>query len=545
MAQEKELWARKATGLVREWTQLDFFIYNIIGFGVWVGMALAPLWGFVGFPGANQSISWIIAIILVAFANQPVYAMVMSAMPRTGQPYPFQARVLHPLIGYVVNFTMIITVAWLWPAFGLSWMRDLSVVPFFGTMGYLTGSKLFTDLGAWWASTTGLVVFQVGGVLAIAFVASIGMKRYALWQRLCMIFAGISMAIVTGVFLFASQPQFVSAVNGLLSANGVPDGYNAIINQAKSSGWDPTFTFTWTDTIAYMVVIGMFGYTFTQWGSYQAGEVKGVQKVKTNMTYMIGGAILIGLYLLVSIWAYTNVGGHDFLSSAGYLFYVAGNSPLPMPPYITMFAGLISGSVLLVVLIFLGMLGLSAINAMTGIMPGRGTVFAMAWDRMLPMSFAKVNEKYHIPFNNIILQTVMALIFIAIVDLNPAGVGSWIGGLMGMLYTSCWICFLTTSVAAAILPWRRPEMYRASPVAKWQVGGIPLITIVGVANTAFMLILAYANLVIPIMGGGNMVSIGVLVGFYIISAILYFAFKYYRKSQGIDIEQIYREIPAE
>jgi len=545
MAQEKELWARKATGLVREWTQFDFTIYNIFNLGTWVGMALAPLWGFVGFPGADQMISWVFIIILVVIASQPTYAMVLSAMPRTGQPYPFQARVLHPLIGYMVNFTMIITVAWLWPAFGFWWMRDLTVVPFFGTLGYFTNNPFFTNLGAWWSSTTGLVVFQVGGILGAALVASIGMKRYALWQRFCIILGAIGMVVVTGVFLMTSQTGFISAIDGFLGANGVPGGYNAIIDQAKSGGWDPTFRFNWTDTILYMVVIGMMGYTFLHWGSYQAGEVKGAQKVKTNMTYMVGGAIVLGLYFILSIWAYTNVGGHDFLSSAAYLYYVAGSSPLPMPPYITMFAGLVSGSIPLLVIIFVGMLGLSAINAMSGIMPGRGTIFALAWDRMFPMAFAKVNEKYHIPFNNILLQTVMALIFVAIVDLNPGGLGSWIGGLMGMLYTSCWICFLTTSVAAAVFPWRRREMYRASPVAKWQIGGIPLITIVGVINAAFMLVLAYANLAVPIMGGGNLVSIGALLSFYAISAILYFAFKYYRKSQGIDIDKIFREIPAE
>jgi amino acid transporter len=216
-----------------------------------------------------------------------------------------------------------------------------------------------------------------------------------------------------------------------------------------------------------------------------------------------------------------------------------------MPPYVTMFAGLMGGSVILLLVIFVGMLGLSAINAMSGIMPGRGTIFALAWDRMFPMTFAKVNEKYHIPFNNIMLQTVMALFFIAVIDSNVLGLGSWIGGLMGMLYTSCWITFMVTSIAAAVFPWRRPEMYKASPIAKWQVAGIPVITICGVINIGFMATLAYANLVIPIVGGGNLMSIGALVSFYIASAIMFFAFKYYRKSQGIDINAIYKEIPLE
>ena len=38
------------------------------------------------------------------------------------------------------------------------------------------------------------------------------------------------------------------------------------------------------------------------------------------------------------------------------------------------------------------------------------------------------------------------------------------------------ITFLGTTVGAAILPWRKPEIYNASPIARYKVLGLPLIT---------------------------------------------------------------------
>ena len=37
------------------------------------------------------------------------------------------------------------------------------------------------------------------------------------------------------------------------------------------------------------------------------------------------------------------------------------------------------------------------------------------------------------------------------------------------------ITFLGSAVSAAILPWRKPEIYNASPIARYKVLGLPLI----------------------------------------------------------------------
>jgi len=53
------------------------------------------------------------------------------------------------------------------------------------------------------------------------------------------------------------------------------------------------------------------------------------------------------------------------------------------------------------------------------------------------------------------------------------------------------LTFFATTVAAVILPWRRKDLYNASPIASWKIAGIPAITIVGVITGAFLLFMLY------------------------------------------------------
>jgi hypothetical protein len=46
---------------------------------------------------------------------------------------------------------------------------------------------------------------------------------------------------------------------------------------------------------------------------------------------------------------------------------------------------------------------------------------------------------------------------------------------------------LGTIIAATILPWRRRDIYAASPIAQFRVGGVPVITIAGLLTSAFLI----------------------------------------------------------
>ena len=38
------------------------------------------------------------------------------------------------------------------------------------------------------------------------------------------------------------------------------------------------------------------------------------------------------------------------------------------------------------------------------------------------------------------------------------------------------VMYLGTTIAAGLLPWRAKRLYEASPLARWKVGPVPLVT---------------------------------------------------------------------
>jgi amino acid permease len=111
------------------------------------------------------------------------------------------------------------------------------------------------------------------------------------------------------------------------------------------------------------------------------------------------------------------------------------------------------------------------------------------------------------------------------------------------------VTYLGSTVAAILLPYRKPDLYNASPIAKYKIAGIPLITVAGVIFGGFLLFLLYEWLIDPNglygIGISNTNSVIYMLAMYLLALVIYVGFKMYRKSQGINIDKIYEEIPVE
>jgi hypothetical protein len=118
------------------------------------------------------------------------------------------------------------------------------------------------------------------------------------------------------------------------------------------------------------------------------------------------------------------------------------------------------------------------------------------------------------------------------------------------------VTYLGTTIAAILLPYRKPDLYNASPIAKYKVLGIPLITVAGVIFGAFLVFLLYQWIFDPnaLYGIGysinpngykNGTSIIYMLANYVLAALIYFGFKARRRSEGIDLDKVQAEIPVE
>ena len=112
------------------------------------------------------------------------------------------------------------------------------------------------------------------------------------------------------------------------------------------------------------------------------------------------------------------------------------------------------------------------------------------------------------------------------------------------------LTFFATVVAAIILPWRRKDLYEASPIARYKVAGIPAITIFGVITGLFLLFMLYewsfnsANLY-GTSFQATLNSVYYFVATYVVAVIIYVAARVIRQRQGIDLSRIHHEIPVE
>ena len=118
------------------------------------------------------------------------------------------------------------------------------------------------------------------------------------------------------------------------------------------------------------------------------------------------------------------------------------------------------------------------------------------------------------------------------------------------------VTFLGTTIGAILLPYRKPDLYNASPIAKYKVFGIPLITVAGVIFGGFLIFLLYQWILDPnaLYGIGysineagvkNKTSIIFMLVLYGLATAIYLGFKAYRMRSGIDIDKVHQEIPVE
>jgi hypothetical protein len=107
------------------------------------------------------------------------------------------------------------------------------------------------------------------------------------------------------------------------------------------------------------------------------------------------------------------------------------------------------------------------------------------------------------------------------------------------------ITFLGSAIAAAILPWRRPDIYNASPIARYRIAGIPLITAAGGLFCAFLVFCLVKWWQDDVYGVNNPDSLRYMLGLYILALIIYVIAKLVRRNQGMDLKMVHSEIPAE
>lgn len=99
-------------------------------------------------------------------------------------------------------------------------------------------------------------------------------------------------------------------------------------------------------------------------------------------------------------------------------------------------------------------------------------------------------------------------------------------------------------MAAAFFRFTKREVYEAS-LARIEEKGLPVMTITGILGSIDLGYITYRVVVAADYGANSPISMAMFVGVFVIGAIWYFVARAVRKSQGVNMDARFEEIPVE
>jgi amino acid transporter len=564
---EKKLFARKATGLVREigpLTAVLIILCNVMGLGwqkrifQFTGKAPLPenLW-IAGLP--PMVMSFLIGGIVILLSVL-AFSILIAAMPRSGGGYVVISRMINPFVAFVASWWEFLTISW---SFGI-----IAVAVFEGIF-FIFGPLV--GISAAGVSDVGLFL---GGLCLVILFTAIGSLGVRLAGYLLQTMFWIP-AILTIYILYllgsglANPAALTSGITTLAAAQGFPGVTPQMyVTAALNQGLDAANVGNYWTAVYTGMVGAYFAYVGYAASTFVAGEVKEANKTLPKVL-VLSSVIIIVVYMIVSSLAafsstalarvtLPNGDVWSFFEAYAYLSYGGGHLSGTGLPLIKAWSTTIAG------MTGIG-LGLSSLNWLVlifaifwiandippFILTASRILFAMAFDRVLPNSLATVNERFHSPVN----ATIVCGIFAILGLFSESGVaslgGSWSPGPTWLGYGLDYIFstgvgdtdlfdaafFLLFALSLIFLVYRKSaaRIYESAPV---KYGGKAGMTIIGILGVGANLLLADFIINAEYQAAGMLVATG------IIAALIYIYYKY-GKAKDVDYSTIFAQIPPE
>lgn len=533
---------RSKSGLVRVMNAHDALLFNLVTIqffgGVIFTLQLAPVF----FPNANIPVAFLLTVLFTA-PLYIVYSVLSTSYPRSGGDYVFISRLVSPMWGFVSTFAAWVAWQWYFAAITPIQMIWEGLAPFVLKVAYYTGSQSVYGLSSWIITPNAEALISILILVFSLILTAFGMEFYVKIQRALVVFAFLAVAIALGVLLFTTPQSYHAAFNNFVSTTtgNRTDWYNAVINTATAQGFQGGGgTTDWYQTFGTFVLTMIpLGYGF--WSIIVMGEIKDAKVLKLAIYSIYGSIVLVGVFFAAIYLLLQNVGS-QFYTSFFYL-YGSGSSLTAQMPFTPNFVTLIligSNNIIVDFLLSIGVF-LNLLNLMVVLyIVGSRVMLAQTFDRLLPSKFAELKTRFVTPVYGLLVYLVGSVIFLLLAVYYPFIFFYTTASTAAVL-----LAYLLAAIAAIMLPRRAPDVYKQSPISKYNLGGVPLISVIAVLSIVFCGWLTYTYIAIPALGLTNPIPLAVVIGIYVILAVYYYINKFYRKRAGIEIELAFKEIPPE
>ncbi len=536
------LFTRQSSGLVRE-----------LGIPAATGIALASVAvvntfinfysGLFNFTKVDMVLPLLLAA-LIWFVAMFAYKYLLQAIPRAGGEYIYMSRIISPAVGTMIGIAT---------AVGFSYTLSANAnfaaayVPFaLNSLGAAFNSSALTSAATNITGTTtcltvtcapGLVICAVGLLVIVGLASVFSLRRIAQVILGLVIFQVVAFLVLGWLLVTHSHTDFVNALG---SFSGHSTAYGDVINLAKKNGVP-----LGVDVGASLLVVPfmVLNYNGVLYSYYVGGELK-----RPGSTYI--WASVISLVLLIVVWVgvwllMLNTIGLDFMQSQAQ---VGGTTDYGSITNLQANAGglgyglVLSGDPISKILIGLAVPAAELAVDLAFVAVVTRVIFALAFDRMLPIGLAKVSERNASPINAIILAVVVGIGFTILGSvLNIANISANLALFFALV-------LLAGSIAATALPFRRPELiYKPGTNDVARVAGIPTAAIWGAVSTLLALFVVGVIISKPtVFGAFSFASVGSLVVIFGSGPIIYVIARRMRlSSSSIDMRLAMRELPPE
>ncbi|MCL2417740.1 MAG: APC family permease [Conexibacteraceae bacterium] len=564
-----KLFVRQSSGLVRNVSVTNALFFNVAAF-VGVGLTLYPIfYSLAGVPmwkaGPFSAYGWAAIFAgLFCIVLALIFSSLTSVMPRSGGDYVFTSRILHPALGWMESWTLVIASV-LIIAFEVPLvLRNLQITA--RIIGIGAGGSFFTGANSWFTDSTGSITGLPG--FAAAFVVLIGIAIVCVlptrtFHKVVTTLAGYGVVCFIAMFIFgllfthkgsfqANLPHYTGGVTvHQMAAAGKAGGY---LDTTNSSFISRIFS---TSAFPLVLSVLLFQYVGFQYSAYIAGEVRG--NVRRGVMIALLGALLIGV-LANSVYVDAISSHFGFKANvawgASYWgFPIKLALPLGQPNAMPLMAVIANKSLWpLWTLISLG--GVVFPFLLCPVYINFISRMQLAWsmDRQVPEWFGEVNERLRAPLNAILATLGLTLVFLffqsfkalptflATSDhkLNLAGT-AWFSIVMA-LFTWC-----LPGVNAMLVRWRRPDLVRNAPFGKQ----LPWLGALWIIFPLWIYIFAVVKPIVKALNGGGALTYletnGIIDAgvFYVLGLIIYFVMRFRTKSSGVDTKMLFTELPPD
>src|SRR5256712_7603711 len=399
----KGLFTRQSSGLVRE-----------LGVPAATGIALASVAvvntfinfnaGLVSFDEAEMTLPLLLGAA-IGLGAMFAYKYLLEAIPRAGGEYVYLSRIISPALGAMAGIGIAIAFTYILAA---NANFTATYFPFLLTaLGAAFNSSSISDAAGNVTSQTAVAIISVGMLLVVGACSFFPLRRVAQIIMALVIVQLVAFLVLGWLLITHSHQDFVNALGQF---SGKSTAYNDILAAAAKNSIPLGVSFS---TSLLAVPLMVLDYNGVLYSYYVGGELK-----RASRTYIWASVISIAVLIVVwvGVWLLMlNTVGLDFMQSQAKLGASDASAYGAITSLQASAGGLgyglvLSGDPISKILIGIAVPSAELAVDLAFVAVVTRVLFALAFDRLLPISLAQISERSAIPTNAIIVAVVLRIV---------------------------------------------------------------------------------------------------------------------------------------